>query len=101
MQFTRTFLFVALTLVACVHAQRSALLPASDADFGAAPLSVSGSQRLNYFNQYDVAYAQPANLVSTPTGFAALPAFRFGMPALNSRFAQPAARLLTAAPFIF
>lgn len=68
------------------------------------PLAISGSQRLDYFNQFNAALAPPAaRLVATPTGLAALPAF-YGFPAAP-RFGQPARLVATApgsvAPFYF
>lgn len=69
------------------------------------PLSISGSQRLDYFNHFNAAFAPApaARLLATPTALAALPAF-YGFPAAQ-RFAQPARLLATApgsvAPFYF
>lgn len=69
------------------------------------PLAISGSQRLDYFNHFNAAFAPPpaARLLATPTGLAALPAF-YGFPAAP-RFGQPARLLATApgsvAPFYF
>ncbi|EDW18693.2 uncharacterized protein LOC6582516 [Drosophila mojavensis] len=60
---------------------------------GAAPLAISSSQRLDYFNQLNAAFAPAARLIATPSGLAAFPSI-FGFP----RFGQLAA---ANAPFIF
>jgi len=62
------------------------------------PLAISSSQRLDYFNQFNAAFAAqapPARLVATSAGLAAFPSI-FGYPGA-ARFGQPA-RLFAAAP---
>lgn len=67
---------------------------------GASPLAVSSSQRLDYFNQFNAAFAPtaPARLLAAASPFSGL--FPAGAPA---RFIQPT-RLIApgvAAPFFF
>ncbi|KAH8415685.1 hypothetical protein KR222_009125, partial [Zaprionus bogoriensis] len=51
------------------------------------PLAISGSQRLNYFNQFNAAFAPPAaRLLATPAALTALPGI-YGYPA-TARFGQ-------------
>lgn len=57
------------------------------------PLAISSSQRLDYFNHINAAFA-PQRLVATPAGLAALPAY-YGQPA------RLLAAATNAAPFFF
>ncbi|XP_030385887.1 uncharacterized protein LOC115632778 [Scaptodrosophila lebanonensis] len=112
----KMILFLCLALASCVSA-KPALLPAlppaapfaafpgagapfaaytAPGPFAPAPLAISSSQRLDYFNQFNAAFAPPpARLVATPAGLAAVPTF----PA-PARLIQPA-RLIAPAPFFF
>ncbi|KAH8260476.1 hypothetical protein KR038_001429, partial [Drosophila bunnanda] len=72
--------------------------PLGASPLGASPLAVSSSQRLDYFNQFNAAYA-PARLLATGGPFSG----QFQAPATAPRFIQPS-RLITpgvAAPFFF
>ncbi|XP_026847655.1 uncharacterized protein LOC113566410 [Drosophila persimilis] len=74
--------------------------PLVNAPLGAAPLAVSSSQRLDYFNQFNAAFGPPAAgrlLAAGPAGVAALNAPPF--PA--SRFSIQPARLIAPGPFFF
>ncbi|EDV96389.1 uncharacterized protein LOC6558027 [Drosophila grimshawi] len=97
-------LLLSLALVASVVAQ-AAVLPAPvpytnfpvAAPFAApAPLAVSSSQRLDYFNQFNAAFAPPARLLASPADLAGFSTI-FGFPAAAARFGQPA-RFIAAAP---
>ncbi|KAM8710021.1 hypothetical protein ACLKA7_016767 [Drosophila subpalustris] len=100
------WIILSIALVASVAAQPAffptAVAPAAYANYPAlaapAPLAISSSQRLDYFNQFNAAFAPqapPARLVATPSGLTAFSPF-FGFPAA-ARFGQPA-RLFAAAP---
>ncbi|XP_023180096.2 uncharacterized protein LOC111605665 [Drosophila hydei] len=99
------FFILLPALVATLAAAQPALLPSAPglstaaaaftglpAPF-AAPLAISSSQRLDYFNQLNAAFAPAARLLATPSGLAAFPSI-FGLP----RFGPLAAG---NAPFIF
>ncbi|EDW72654.1 uncharacterized protein [Drosophila tropicalis] len=65
---------------------------------GPSPLAISSSQRLDYFNQFNAAFAPApaARFVATPAGIAALP---FPAAAASARLFAPAG--LGAGPFFF
>ncbi|XP_017134699.1 cuticlin-2 [Drosophila miranda] len=77
-----------------------AAAPLVNAPLGAAPLAVSSSQRLDYFNQFNAAFGPPAAgrlLAAGPAGVAALNAPPF--PA--SRFQIQPTRLIAPGAFFF
>ncbi|XP_022215310.2 sal-like protein 3 [Drosophila obscura] len=72
-----------------------AAAPLVNAPLGAAPLAVSSSQRLDYFNQFNAAFGPPAAgrlLAAGPAGIAA--------PFAATRLIQPA-RLIAPGSFFF